>query len=41
MRNHLEINEIPNPNYDEDQFSYLKSSPDSDGFDEVGPGEEF
>ena len=41
MRNTYEINAIPNPNYDEDQLGYLKSSPNSDGFEEVRQGEEF
>ena len=37
----LELNEIPNPNYDEGYLSYLKSIPSSDGFWEVRSGEEF
>ena len=37
----LDISEMPNPNYDEDQFSYPKSSPSSAGFGEVRSGTEF
>ena len=36
----LEINEIPNPDYDEGSLRYLKNNPNSDGFGEIGSGEE-
>ena len=37
----LEINEIPNPSYDEDHLSYPKRSLNLDCFWEVRSGEEF
>ena len=36
MRHAFNINEIPNPNCDEDQLSYLKSNPNPDGFERSG-----